>query len=111
MISEGCLILDSKISHSIIGVRSVIREGTEIVNTLMMGTGSYDTDLDQRIPYGVGRKSFIKNAIIDKDARIGESVRICNPDQIKDFDGDNYYIRDGIVIIPKNAVIEDGTRI
>ena len=66
MIAEGCLILDSKISHSIIGVRSVIREGTEIVNTLMMGTDSYDTDLDQRIPYGVGRESFIKNAIIDK---------------------------------------------
>ncbi len=111
MISEGCLILDSKISHSIIGVRSVIREGTEIVNTLMMGTGSYDTDLDQRIPYGVGRKSFIKNAIIDKNVRIGESVRICNPGRLKDFDGDNYYIRDGIVIIPKNAVLEDGTRI
>jgi glucose-1-phosphate adenylyltransferase len=111
LIAEGCLILDSKISHSIIGVRSVIREGTEIVNTLMMGTDSYDTDLDQRIPYGVGRESFIKNAIIDKNARIGESVRICNLGGLKDFDGDNYYIRDGIVMIPKNAVIEDGTRI
>jgi ADP-glucose pyrophosphorylase len=43
-----------------------------------MGTDSYDTDLDQRIPYGVGRESFIKNAIIDKNARIGESVRLCN---------------------------------
>jgi len=111
MIAEGCLILDSKISHSIIGVRSVIREGTEIVNTLMMGTDSYDTDLDQRIPYGVGRESFIKNAIIDKNAHIGESVRLCNLGGVKDFEGDNYYIRDGIVIIPKNAVIEDGTRI
>ncbi len=62
-------------------------------------------------PYGVGRKSFIKNAIIDKNAHIGESVRLCNLGGFKDFDGDNYYIRDGIVIIPKNAVIEDGTRI
>jgi ADP-glucose pyrophosphorylase len=75
-----------------------------------LGTDSYDTDLDQRIPYGVGRESFIKNAIIDKNARIGESVRLFNLGGFKDFDGENYYIRDGIGIIPKNAVIEDGTR-
>ncbi|MDA2931279.1 glucose-1-phosphate adenylyltransferase [Acidobacteria bacterium AH-259-O06] len=109
MISEGCLILDSKISNSIIGIRSVIREKAEIVNTLMMGTDLYDTDSDQPIPLGVGRGSSIKNAIIDKNARIGEGVQICNASGIQELDAENYYIRDGIVIIPKNAVIEDGT--
>lgn len=108
MISEGCLILDSRITNSIVGVRSVIREKTEIVNTLMMGAESYETEQVASIPIGIGCGSSIRNAIVDMNARIGEGVQICNAENLQESDGEDYYIRDGIVIVPKNAVIEGG---
>ena len=111
IISEGCSIYESKISHSVIGIRSVIRENSELMNTLMMGADFYDEDSERRIPLGIGNHSYIQDAIIDKNARIGDHVRISNSKKIKEFDGGTYYIREGIVIIPKNSVIEHGKTI
>ncbi len=108
IISEGCSIRDAKIVNSVIGIRTFVDRQAEISNSLVMGADYYDTN-SLSIPVGIGSNSKIKDAIIDKNARIGRDVRIENSRKQRDFDGGNYYIRDGIVIIPKNAVIEDGT--
>ena len=83
-----------------------------------MGADSYQTleelqaDIDRGYPrIGVGSNCIIRKAIIDKNARIGSGVTILNENALKEMEGDGYLIRDGIVIIPKNGVIPDGTRI
>lgn len=111
IVSEGCEIEDSKITHSIIGIRSEIREKSEIVNTLIMGADYYESNSSGAIPLGIGPGVVIRDAIVDKNARIGKNVRISNLRNLQEHDGENYFIRDGIVIIPKNAVIKDGTEI
>lgn len=111
IVSEGCEIEDSVISDSVIGIRSIIRQGTEISQTLMLGADYYEENKGGRIPLGVGRGSIIRGAIIDKNARIGASVRIVNSRNLQDYDAENYFVRDGIVIVPKNGVIEEGAEI
>lgn len=111
IIAEGCEIRRSRVSRSVIGIRSIIRDDTEIVRTLMMGADYYDTTGGKKIPIGIGKNSVIRDAIIDKNARIGANVQIVNKKKLKEFDGGNFFVRDGIVIIPKNAEIESGTRI
>jgi glucose-1-phosphate adenylyltransferase len=64
-----------------------------------------------QVPLGVGRNSLIKNAIIDKNARVGENVLIENREQVTEYDGPNYYVRDRIVVVPKNGILADGTSI
>jgi len=111
IVSEGCIIRDSNIRNSVVGIRSQIREGTEISCTLLLGADYFEEEATLPIPLGIGRNSFIEGAIIDKNARIGSGVKITNSRGLKDYDGHNYYIREGIVIIPKNTIIEDGTTI
>ncbi|MFB3905493.1 MAG: glucose-1-phosphate adenylyltransferase [Acidobacteriota bacterium] len=108
IISEGCSIRDAKIVNSVIGIRTFVDRQAEISNSLVMGADFYDTN-SLSIPVGIGSNSTIRDAIVDKNARIGRNVRIENSRKLRDFDGGNYYIREGLVIIPKNAVIEDGT--
>jgi glucose-1-phosphate adenylyltransferase len=116
LISDGCILNRVKISHSVIGIRSRIESGSELEHTLMMGADNYQSLpelLDERqhgFPWiGVGENTIIRKAIIDKNVRIGSNVRILNEAGHEHFDGDNYYIREGIVIIPKSATITDGT--
>ncbi|MFQ5739192.1 MAG: glucose-1-phosphate adenylyltransferase [Acidobacteriota bacterium] len=108
IVSEGCFVRDSTISGCVIGIRSIIREKTELIDSLVMGADYYEDDPSQRIPCGIGRGSSVRDAIVDKNARIGKNVRIFNRKKLRECDGENYYIRDGIVIIPKDALIEDG---
>jgi glucose-1-phosphate adenylyltransferase len=109
IVSEGCEIHSSSIEDSVIGIRSMIREGTEIRRTLVLGADFYDDEPIDPIPLGIGPACRIQGAIIDKNARIGAGVKILNERGLRDHDGENYYVRDGIVIIPKNAKIPDGT--
>lgn len=115
IVGEGCNIEEAEIQRSVLGIRSVIGAGTRIHNTVMMGADYYETDADlernasQGVPnVGVGRNCFIDGAIIDKNARLGDEVCIRNTQGIAEAEGDNYYIRDGIVVIPKNAEIAPG---
>ena len=113
MISDGCIIEESKIEHCIIGIRSIIQPGTTLKNVILMGADHYEADLPDtpgaapRI--GIGRDCHIENAIIDKNARIGDKVVISPKGKSSDTDGEGYYVRDGIVVIPKNSVIPSGT--
>ncbi|MBV6395328.1 MAG: Glucose-1-phosphate adenylyltransferase [Anaerolineales bacterium] len=113
MIAEGCIIRKAEIRHSIIGVRSVIQENSRVVNTIMMGSDFYSQpDGVPGIPIGVGAGSDIEGAILDKNARIGERVVIRPFPRGTDRDDlAPVVIRDGIVVVPKDAVIPAGTRI
>ncbi|HEX2948759.1 MAG TPA: glucose-1-phosphate adenylyltransferase [Armatimonadota bacterium] len=116
LISEGCIINRAKIERSVIGIRSVINEGSTLKDVIMIGQDDYETP-EQReesagLPArGIGANCQITRAIIDKDARIGDGVIITSHQGKPNEDGDCYYVRDGIVIIPKNTVVPDGRRI
>ena len=116
IISEGSILLGARIFNSVVGIRSQIGENTELERVMMMGADFYEDDEDFEynrqlgIPnIGIGKGSIIRNAIIDKNAHIGENVRIVNEERVQNFDGAGYYIRDGIAIVPKGGVLQSGT--
>ena len=114
LLSEGCIITGHRILSSIVGVRARVGEGSVVERTVIMGADYYDPPGPPPcgIPMGVGRDCFIRNAIIDKNARIGDGCYI-TPDGKEDGSGvdGQYMVTGGVVVIPKNAVIEAGTRI
>ena len=113
VIAEGCIIHAAKIERSVIGVRSRIGAESTVINTYMMGNDYYET-LDEMnrnkisIVMGIGERCFIKNAIIDKNCRIGDDVRINGGHHLKDCETDTYCVREGIVVIKKGATIPKG---
>lgn len=113
LLSEGCILRGTKIEDSIVGLRSVVGEGTVLRKAVLMGADFYQSEeLESVQPnLGIGRDCLIERTIIDKNARIGNSVIIRNRKKIQEMDGENYYIRDGIVIIARGACIPDGTEI
>jgi glucose-1-phosphate adenylyltransferase len=118
LVSEGCFIDNAEIERSIIGIRSRIGAGARIRNSLILGADVYEAveelnraQRDGLPPVGIGENAIIENAIIDKNARIGRGVRITNQRREQERDAANFHIRDGIVVVPKNGVIPDGTTI
>jgi glucose-1-phosphate adenylyltransferase len=113
VIADGCIINDALIEHSLLGVRSRVQAGATIRDSLVMGQDYYDSPERAPAPdaptMGIGHGAWIERTIVDKNARIGDDVRISPAGKPAFVDGPNYYIRDGIVIIPKNAVIRNGT--
>jgi glucose-1-phosphate adenylyltransferase len=118
IISDGCIINGAKINRSLIGLRSRIGEGTQLDAAYMMGADYYQTLEDMlgdreasRPRVGIGENTTIRRAIIDKNARIGANVRLLNEGGTENADGPEgmYYIRDRIIIVPKNGLIPDGT--
>jgi len=118
IVAEGCILEDASIEDSVIGVRAVIGAGATVSQSIVMGADYYQTPADKErdaamhLPsVGIGAGSVIQWAIIDKNARIGENVVISNTDGVVEADGEGYYIREGIVVIPKDGVIADGMKI
>jgi glucose-1-phosphate adenylyltransferase len=116
IIAEGCILTGADVKHSIIGIRTRIGGGTTIKNSIIMGADSYETTQDleenavKRIPnIGVGNHCTVINAIIDKNVRIGDNVSIINAHNLQERDDESYYIRDGIIVVPKGAWIRNGT--
>jgi len=118
IISDGCIINGAKISRSIIGLRARIGEGAQLEGAYIMGADYYQTIEDMladrnaaRPRIGIGENAVIKRAIIDKNSRIGTNVRLLNEAGVQHADGPGgmYYIRDRIIIVPKNGLIPDGT--
>lgn len=113
VIAEGCIINASKIQHSVIGIRSKIDAESTVINTYMMGSDYYQSleeIMDDKIPtMGIGKRCFIKNAILDKNCYIGDDVRINGSKKLKDTETETYVVRDGIVVVKKGAVITNGT--
>lgn len=111
MVCEGSQMNGARINNSIVGIRSIIREDVLIENSVMMGADFFENDEERgnRLPLGIGENTIIRNAIIDKNARIGSHCHFENLQQIQHFDGEGYNIRDGIIIVPKNSQIPPGT--
>lgn len=117
LISDGSLVQPGcHIERAILGIRSQIGHNTTLRDTIIIGADRFETDeeraanLRRGIPgFGVGDHTVIERAIVDKDCRIGANVRIVNQRQIQEEETENHVIRDGIVVIPKGAVIRDGT--
>lgn len=116
VIGDGCIIQAEKIERSVIGIRSRIGKNSLISNTYMMGNDFYET-LEQvaeekiEIMMGIGDRCYIHNCIIDKNCRIGDDVRINGGKHIDDIETDTYMVKDGIVVIKKDATIPKGTNI
>lgn len=115
VIADGCIINQAQLNHVLVGIRSVLESGCSLRRVVMMGADFYDTPEklaqpeNQGVPLGVGRGTRIENAIIDKNARIGEGCILTPAGKPADFDHPLYFIRDGILVIPKGAVIPNGT--
>lgn len=116
VIAEGCIIHAEKIERSIIGIRSRIGKSSVVTNTYMMGSDYYETleEVENKkidIFMGIGENCIINNAIIDKNCRIGDGVEINGGDHLEDQETDNYIVKDGIVVIKKEAVIPKGFKL
>lgn len=115
IISDGCIINPSTISHSIVGIRSVVGAGSQINRVVLMGGDYYEShhsilenEMMGKPRIGIGQNTHVENAIIDKNARIGDNVRISPEGKPENMDHALYYVRDGVVIIPKNGIIPHG---
>lgn len=120
IVSEGCILKNCSVTHSILGVRTRIEAGCVIEDSLLMGADYYQGFAERqsgidchsdKVPLGIGTDTTIRRAIIDKNARIGCNVRIINKDHVEEANRENlgFYIRSGIVVVQKGAVIPDGT--
>lgn len=109
IIAEGCQIECATIEQSVVGIRSVIRRGSRLRRVVLMGADYYEEGKPPQVEIGIGPDCVIENAIIDKNARIGAGVVIRNEAGQRSADCDNYFIRDGIVVVPKNGVLPPGT--
>jgi glucose-1-phosphate adenylyltransferase len=111
LLAEGCRIQKSRISHSVIGVRSVIATGSVIEDSVIMGADYYSSEMPGLPALGIGSNCHIEGAIIDKNARLGADVVIHPFPRGSELTGDNWVVQDGIVVIPKNGIIPSGTHI
>ena len=116
IVSDGCTILQSVLDHAVIGIRSQIGENCQIRRSILMGADYFETpaqrkdNLKRKRPgIGIGEGTVIEDAIVDKNVRIGKNVVIRASGKSGDVDGVNFFVRDGIVIIPKGATVPDGS--
>lgn len=120
IIGDGCILKNCQIHHSVLGIRSRVSAGCVIRDTLIMGADYYQrfeqrqSDRQEKVekmPIGIGPNTTVQRAIIDKNARVGRDVQIVNKDHVEEADREDlgFYIRNGIVVVQKNALIPDGT--
>jgi glucose-1-phosphate adenylyltransferase len=116
LLAEGCWIKEAQISHSVIGLRSQIRSGVVIKDSILMGADYYGffraQDVEEKgIPLGIGNDCYIEGAIIDKNTHIGRGTTILPFPRGTELDTACWMVRDGIVVIPKNTILSPGTHI
>jgi glucose-1-phosphate adenylyltransferase len=117
LVAEGADIVSAEVEDSVIGVRSIVRPGVRLKGVVLMGADSYEGEnpddgvRQPPVPLGVGEGAVIERAIVDKDARIGAGVVITSKAGCADRIGDGYWVRDGVTVIPKGAILPPGTRI
>ncbi|HEU4890238.1 MAG TPA: glucose-1-phosphate adenylyltransferase [Vicinamibacterales bacterium] len=109
IIAEGCYLDACSVRESVIGIRTHVHPGSTISRSILLGADFYEEELESNsIPLGIGRDVVLDRVIVDKNARIGNGVRLVNESGVQEADGDGYYIRNGIIIVPKGARIQPG---
>jgi glucose-1-phosphate adenylyltransferase len=114
LIAEGCYLEDASVSDSVVGIRTSIGAGCRIDRSVLLGADYYEQEPEltaehHTVPIGIGRDVVLDRVIVDKNARIGEGARLINAEGIEHHDGDGYYIRNRIIIVPKDGTIAPGT--
>ena len=108
LIGDGAYLDTCEVENSVVGIRMSIHRGARVTRSILLGADSYE-DQPSDMPIGIGRGAVLDRAIVDKNARIGEGARLVNDRGIENADGDGYFIRGGIIIVPKNGVVKAGT--
>jgi glucose-1-phosphate adenylyltransferase len=109
LIAEGCSLDRCEVADSVIGIRSMVRTGARVRHSVVLGADHYEDERGTNtVGLGIGANAEIARAIIDKNARIGDGARLVNTGNVDEFDGDGFYIRNGIIIVPKGGVIPAG---
>jgi glucose-1-phosphate adenylyltransferase len=109
IVAEGCYLDECEVHDSVIGIRTHISPGTKVTRSVLLGADYYEEETAaNQIPLGIGRDVVLDRVIVDKNARIGDGVRLVNEEGVREADGEGYYIRNGIVIVPKGARIDSG---
>ena len=112
IVAEGCYLDRCEVRESLVSIRTQVSAGARVTRSVLLGADFYEDEGEaEGTPLGVGRDTVLDRVIVDKNARIGNGVRLVNERNISEADGDGYYIRNGIVIVPKGAVIPDGLSI
>jgi glucose-1-phosphate adenylyltransferase len=111
IVDDGCYLDRCQVTESVVGIRTHIQSGTRITRSVLLGADFYEDAVtaDGGPSLGIGRDVVLDRVIVDKNARIGNGVRLVNEKQINEMDGDGYYIRGGIIVVPKGGVIRAGT--
>ena len=112
LISDGCILSGKLIRRSVVGLRAIVGEGSVIEESILMGADYYDnkdTYLNGNVSLGIGKNCIIKKAIIDKNVRIGDNVTITPENKSMNLNSEKFCIQDGIIVIPKNTIIESNT--
>lgn len=108
LIAEGAYLDSCQVKSSVVGVRASIHPGASVTRSILLGADYYEDQFGD-LPLGIGKNAVLDRVIVDKNARIGEGAKLVNERGIQDVDGDGYYIRSGIIIVPKNGVVKPGT--
>lgn len=109
IVAEGCYLDQCEISESVVGIRTHVDTGARITRSVLLGADFCEDDVAARIPLGIGRHVVLDRVIVDKNARIGDGARLVNAQGLTQADGDGCCIRNGIIVVPKNAVVAPGT--
>jgi glucose-1-phosphate adenylyltransferase len=107
IVADGCFLEECSIEESVIGIRTHVRRGTRITRSVLLGADSYASANSEML--GIGRNVILDRVIMDKNASIGDGARLVNESRVKHADGDGYYIRSGIIVVPKGGHIAAGT--
>jgi len=108
LVAEGAYLDSCEISNSVVGVRTAVHPGAKVTRSLLLGADYYD-DTYGDMPLGIGPNVVLDRVIVDKNARIGAGARLTNEKGLVDFDGDGYFIRSGLIVVPKNGIVKPGT--
>ncbi|HTI38326.1 MAG TPA: glucose-1-phosphate adenylyltransferase [Vicinamibacterales bacterium] len=109
IVAEGCYLEHCTIEDSVVGIRTHVGRGARVTRAVLLGADYYqEENAASDIDLGIGRDVVLDRVIVDKNARIADGVRLTNPDNVQHADGDGWYIRDGIIVVPKGAVVTSG---
>ena len=116
IIAEGCYLERCTVEESIVGIRTNVQSGTTIRRSVLLGADFYESDHDAtarggRPRLGIGRDVELDRVIVDKNARIGDGSRLVNEAGVEQADGEGYFIRNGVIVVPKDAVVNPGTKV